>query len=126
MGVVVHSTRAGSDPQTTSQNIVALARERAEDCNRQSPFSTAAQEAGFRFYGGSCKFHSDSSADVTFSWITLDAGHVLTILKYIYMGCGPYCLTYLKLVAYFLYYCHYSLPTLLTSKFGRKKSINRW
>ncbi|KAG0607077.1 hypothetical protein M758_8G001600, partial [Ceratodon purpureus] len=84
MGVVVHSTRAGSDPQTTSQNIVALARERAEDCNRQSPFSTAAQEAGFRFYGGSCKFHSDGSADVTFSWITLDAGHVLTILKYIF------------------------------------------
>ncbi|KAG0592268.1 hypothetical protein KC19_1G238100 [Ceratodon purpureus] len=52
MGVVVHSTRAGSDPQTTAQNIVALARERAEDRNRQTPFSTAAQEAGFRFYGG--------------------------------------------------------------------------
>jgi protein phosphatase PTC7 len=52
MGVVVHSTRAGFDPQCTAQNIVALARERAEDRNRQTPFSTAAQEAGFRFYGG--------------------------------------------------------------------------
>lgn len=52
MGVVVHSTRAGFDPQITAQNIVALARERAEDRNRQTPFSTAAQEAGFRFYGG--------------------------------------------------------------------------
>lgn len=52
MGVVVHSTRAGLAPQVTAENIVALARERAGDRNRQTPFSTAAQEAGFRFYGG--------------------------------------------------------------------------
>lgn len=52
MGVVIHSTRAGLDPQITAENIVALARERAEDRNRQTPFSSAAQEAGFRFYGG--------------------------------------------------------------------------
>lgn len=52
MGVVVHSTRAGLGPQVTAQKIVALARERAEDRDRQTPFSTAAQEAGFRFYGG--------------------------------------------------------------------------
>lgn len=51
-GVVVRSTRAGHGPQLTAQKLVALARERAEDRNRQTPFSTAAQEAGFRFYGG--------------------------------------------------------------------------
>lgn len=52
MGIVIHSTRAGLVPQVTAQKIAALARLRAEDCNRQTPFSTAAQEAGFRFYGG--------------------------------------------------------------------------
>lgn len=52
MGVVVHSTRAGLAPQVTAENIVALARERAGDRNRQTPFSAAAQEAGFRFYEG--------------------------------------------------------------------------
>ena len=52
MAVVMQSIRAGSNPQVTAKNIVALARERAEDRNRQTPFSTAAQEAGFRFYGG--------------------------------------------------------------------------
>jgi len=52
MGIVIHSMRVGLDPQVTAQKIAALARERAEDGNRQTPFSTAAQEAGFRFYGG--------------------------------------------------------------------------
>lgn len=40
------------DPQATAQKIAALARQRALDKNRQTPFSTAAQEAGFRYYGG--------------------------------------------------------------------------
>jgi len=52
IGIVTHSTRTGLDPQLTAHNIAALARERSEDRNRQTPFSTAAQEAGFRFYGG--------------------------------------------------------------------------
>ncbi|KAI3464986.1 hypothetical protein Pfo_021649 [Paulownia fortunei] len=50
--VVVHAVRAGLGPQVTAQKIAALARQRAQDKNRQTPFSTAAQEAGFRYYGG--------------------------------------------------------------------------
>lgn len=50
--VVVHSVRAGLGPQDTAQKIVALARQRAEDRNWQTPFATAAQDAGFRYYGG--------------------------------------------------------------------------
>lgn len=50
--VVVHAVRAGLAPQVTAQKIAALARQRAEDKNRQTPFSTAAQEAGFRYHGG--------------------------------------------------------------------------
>ncbi|KAJ4835710.1 hypothetical protein Tsubulata_021713 [Turnera subulata] len=50
--VVVHSVRAGFGPQVTAKKIAALARERALDRNRQTPFSTAAQDAGYRYYGG--------------------------------------------------------------------------
>ncbi|KAG2264985.1 hypothetical protein Bca52824_072064 [Brassica carinata] len=49
---VVQAVRAGTDPQVTAQKIAALARQRAQDKNRQTPFSTAAQDAGFRYYGG--------------------------------------------------------------------------
>lgn len=50
--VVVHAVRAGLGPQITAQKIAALARQRAQDTHRQTPFSTAAQDAGFRYYGG--------------------------------------------------------------------------
>lgn len=50
--VVVHATRAGLGPQVTAQKIAALARQRALDKNRQTPFSTAAQDAGYRYHGG--------------------------------------------------------------------------
>ena len=50
--IVVQAVRAGTDPQVTAQKIAALARQRAQDKNRQTPFSTAAQDAGFRYYGG--------------------------------------------------------------------------
>ncbi|KAK8551880.1 hypothetical protein V6N13_120311 [Hibiscus sabdariffa] len=50
--VVVHAVRAGFGPQVTAQKIAALARERAHAKDRQTPFSTAAQDAGFRYYGG--------------------------------------------------------------------------
>ncbi|KQJ93256.1 probable protein phosphatase 2C 55 [Brachypodium distachyon] len=50
--VVVHATRAGLEPQVTAQKIAALARQRAQDKGRQTPFSSAAQEAGYRYYGG--------------------------------------------------------------------------
>ncbi|KAL1208649.1 putative protein phosphatase 2C 80 [Cardamine amara subsp. amara] len=51
-GVVVSAVRAGLDPKATAQKIADLARQRALDRKRQSPFSAAAQEAGFRYYGG--------------------------------------------------------------------------
>ncbi|KAK7262840.1 hypothetical protein RJT34_30421 [Clitoria ternatea] len=50
--VVLHAVGDGLEPQVTAQKIAELARERAQDRNRQTPFSTAAQEAGFRYYGG--------------------------------------------------------------------------
>lgn len=50
--VVVHAVRAGFSPQVTAQKIAALARQRALDEDRQTPFSTAAQDAGVRYYGG--------------------------------------------------------------------------
>lgn len=50
--IVVHAVRAGLGPQVTAQKIAALARQRAQDKNRQTPFSTAAQDAGYRYYGG--------------------------------------------------------------------------
>jgi protein phosphatase PTC7 len=50
--VVVHAIRAGFGPQVTAQKIAALARQRAQDTNRQTPFSAAAQDAGIRYYGG--------------------------------------------------------------------------
>lgn len=50
--VVVHAVRAGLGPQVMAQKIAALARQRAHEKDRQTPFSAAAQEAGFRYYGG--------------------------------------------------------------------------
>lgn len=50
--VVLHAVRAGLEPQATAQKIAALARQRALDRTRQTPFATAAQEAGFAYYGG--------------------------------------------------------------------------
>lgn len=50
--VVVHAVRAGFGPQVAAQKIAVLARQRAQDRNRQTPFSAAAQDAGYRYYGG--------------------------------------------------------------------------
>lgn len=50
--IVVQAVGAGSSPETTAQKIAALARQRALDQTRQTPFSKAAQEAGFRYFGG--------------------------------------------------------------------------
>ena len=50
--VVVQAVRSGLEPKTTAQKIAALARQRAIDKNRQTPFSSAAQEAGYRYHGG--------------------------------------------------------------------------
>lgn len=50
--VVVHAVREGLEPQVTAQKIAAMASQRAHDRNRQTPFSTAALEVGFQYYGG--------------------------------------------------------------------------
>lgn len=50
--IVVQAIRGRLAPEVTAQKIAALARSRAQDKNRQTPFSTAAQDAGYRFYGG--------------------------------------------------------------------------
>ncbi|KAK4434503.1 putative protein phosphatase 2C 55 [Sesamum alatum] len=71
--VVVHAIRAGLGPQATAQKIAALARQRAQDKNRQTPFSTAAQEAGFRYYGGKL-----DDITVVVSYITSDHNESLS------------------------------------------------
>jgi hypothetical protein len=48
----VHAIRTGLGPEAAAQKIAALARQRAVDRNQQTPFSTAAQDAGYRYYGG--------------------------------------------------------------------------
>lgn len=50
--VVVQATRAGFGPRIAAEKIAAMARERALDRNRQTPFSASAQDAGYRYYGG--------------------------------------------------------------------------
>lgn len=50
--VVVQAMRAGLGPEVTAKKIAALARQRAQDKERQTPFATAAQDAGIRYYGG--------------------------------------------------------------------------
>lgn len=50
--VVVHGIRAGLGPRVMAQKVAALARQRAQDKSRQTPFSAAAQRAGYRYYGG--------------------------------------------------------------------------
>lgn len=49
---MVHAIRTGLGPEAAAQKIAALARQRAVDRNQQTPFSTAAQDAGYRYYGG--------------------------------------------------------------------------
>lgn len=50
--LVMHSTKAGWSPLDTAERIAAVARLRANDPLRMSPFSRAAQEAGYRYWGG--------------------------------------------------------------------------
>ncbi|KAM7520224.1 hypothetical protein LguiB_019186 [Lonicera macranthoides] len=50
--IVVEGVRAGLTPESMAQKVAALARHRALDRKRQSPFSVAAQEAGYRYFGG--------------------------------------------------------------------------
>ncbi|KAJ6846920.1 putative protein phosphatase 2C 55 [Iris pallida] len=50
--IVVNATRSKLEPQIAAQKIVQLAHQRAMDNMRQTPFSTAAQQSGYRHYGG--------------------------------------------------------------------------
>ncbi|KAK9749862.1 hypothetical protein RND81_02G156000 [Saponaria officinalis] len=50
--LVVQATRSGLEPKITAQNIANLAQQRAQDRHRQTPFSTAAHDAGVRYMGG--------------------------------------------------------------------------
>ncbi|XP_054824510.1 probable protein phosphatase 2C 55 [Prosopis cineraria] len=50
--IVAEAVRDRLEPQIAAQKIAALARHRAMDRNRRTPFSVAAQEAGFRYLGG--------------------------------------------------------------------------
>ncbi|KAK8946131.1 putative protein phosphatase 2C 55 [Platanthera guangdongensis] len=50
--IVVLGTRIRLTPLITAQKIAALARQRALDKNRHTPFSGTAQDAGYRHYGG--------------------------------------------------------------------------
>nr|GMD00890.1 probable protein phosphatase 2C 80 [Ipomoea batatas] len=51
-GVVRDAVNSGCNPEATAQKIAALARQRALDRKRQTPFADAAQEAGYQYYGG--------------------------------------------------------------------------
>lgn len=64
-------TRLGLDwnLKITAQKIAALACQRAQDRNWPTPFSMAAQEAGFCYYGGKL-----DDITVVVSYITSSAG----------------------------------------------------
>eukprot|EP01018_Ginkgo_biloba_P031673 Gb_21754 [translate_table: standard] len=50
--LVADAIRDGMGPQATAKKIASFARQRAEDGDRDTPFSTAAQHAGFAYHGG--------------------------------------------------------------------------
>ncbi|XP_074309089.1 putative protein phosphatase 2C 80 [Silene latifolia] len=52
VALVVQASRSGLEPGVTAQNIAKLAQQRAQDRHRQTPFSTAAHDAGVRYMGG--------------------------------------------------------------------------
>lgn len=50
--IVADAVEAQLSPSDTAQKIAAVARARALDKKHQTPFSSAAQEAGYSYYGG--------------------------------------------------------------------------
>ncbi|KAG5535801.1 hypothetical protein RHGRI_023541 [Rhododendron griersonianum] len=75
--VVGDGMRAGLEPLVIAQTIAALARQRALDRNRQTPFSSAAQDAGFRYFGGKL-----DDTTVVVSFITSSATMIMS-----HLGC---------------------------------------
>ena len=79
---MVHATRSSLRPQVIAQKIAVLARQRAQDKNWQTLFSTAAQDAGFRYYGGKLNdittvvsyitSHNNGCRSSNSSWLWLD------------------------------------------------------
>ncbi|KAK1359971.1 Protein phosphatase [Heracleum sosnowskyi] len=52
ISIVADGLREGLNPNALSQKLAASAQQRALNRHKQTPFSTAAKEAGFRYYGG--------------------------------------------------------------------------
>ncbi|XP_057769049.1 probable protein phosphatase 2C 55 [Salvia miltiorrhiza] len=52
VSIVADAIKAQLSPSDTAKKIAAVARARALDMKHQTPFSVAAQEAGFSYYGG--------------------------------------------------------------------------
>lgn len=50
--LVVQAERTGLKPEVTAHNIASLAQQRAQDRHRQTPFSAAAHDAGYHYFGG--------------------------------------------------------------------------
>ncbi|XP_058228592.1 probable protein phosphatase 2C 55 isoform X2 [Rhododendron vialii] len=73
--VVGDGMRAGLEPRVIAQTIAALARQRALDRSRQTPFSSAAQDAGFRYFGGKL---DDTTVVVSFITSSATIGQVET------------------------------------------------
>ncbi|KAI4314871.1 hypothetical protein L6164_027736 [Bauhinia variegata] len=78
INIVVSAIRAGLKPQATAERIATLARQRALDKNRQTPFSIAAQNAGIRYYGGKpdditvvVSYITTSNSSISFSQLSL-------------------------------------------------------
>lgn len=52
ISIVADGKREGLNPDALSQKLAVFAQQRALDRHKQTPFSTAAKEAGFKYYGG--------------------------------------------------------------------------
>lgn len=50
--IVGDAVKEGLSPDASAKNLATFARVRAVDKKKQTPFSTAAQEAGYAYYGG--------------------------------------------------------------------------
>lgn len=52
MAIVADAVKEGLTPEASAKKLATFARVRAVDKKQQTPFSTAAQEARYAYYGG--------------------------------------------------------------------------
>lgn len=71
--IVGAAVTSGFTPELTAQKIAVLARHRAQDRERQTPFSAAAQEIGFSYYGGKL-----DDITVVVSYVSVSSGSTET------------------------------------------------